>query len=251
MDAVSAVSGVSGAGRREFAAGLRDSLGIGAGYFAVSLAFGLYAARGGVPVWAAAAVSATNLSSSGQFAGIVVVLASGSLLQLAATVAVVNLRYVLMGASLAQRLEPEVGVLSRLAIAYGVTDEIYALAMARPVVPAAYFLGLVPLPVLGWTGGTVVGALVGQLLPASLQAAFGVLLYGMFVAIVVPAAVGSRAVAAVVLGAAALGTALAVAPLTATLQPGWRIIAVTLVVAAVAATVAPVPPATAARRDGS
>lgn len=227
-------------GRREFAAGVRDSVGVALGYLAVSLAFGLYAARGQVPVWAAGLVSASNLSSSGQFAGIVVVLASGSLLQLGLTVAVVNLRYVLMALSLAQRLEPGVARWQRLLLAHGITDELYALAMARPVVPASYYAGLIPLPVLGWTGGTVAGALVGQLLPPSLQSAFGVLLYGMFVAIVVPAAKRSRAVAGVVLGAAALGAVLALLPATSALQPGWRIIIVTLVVAGLAAAVAPV-----------
>lgn len=221
-------------------AGVRDSVGVAAGYFAVALAFGLYAARGQVPAWAAGLMSATNLSSSGQFAGIVVVLANGSLLQLALTVAVVNLRYVLMALSLSQRLESGVGVGRRLLMGYGITDEIYALGMARDVVPASYYLGLIPLPVLGWTGGSVVGALVGQSLPPSLQAAFGVLLYGMFVAIVVPAATRSRAVAGVVVGAAGVSALLAWLPATAGLQPGWRIIVTTLVVAAVAAAVAPV-----------
>lgn len=226
--------------RGEVVSGLRASVPVALGYFAVALAFGLYAARGGVPVWAAGLVSATNLSSSGQFAGIVVVLASGSLLQLGVTVAVVNLRYVLMALSVAQRLEPGVGPGRRLAIAFGITDELYALAMARPVVPASYYLGLIPLPVVGWTGGTVAGAVIGQFLPASLQAAFGVLLYGMFVAIVVPAAKRSRAVAGVVVAAAGLGSLLAILPSTAGLAPGWRITAVTLVVAGIAAVAAPV-----------
>lgn len=221
-----------------------------AGYFAVSLAFGLYAARGQIPGWASALVSATNLSSSGQFAGVVVVLASGSLVQLGLTVAVVNLRYVLMSLSLGQRLAPRTPRWQRLLVAYGVTDELYALAMARPVVPVAYYLGLVPLPVLGWTGGTVVGALVGQLLPGALQAAFGVLLYGMFVAIVVPAARGSRAVAGVVAASALVSSGLAAAPWTAALQPGWRIILVTLLVAGVAAVVAPVAAASGGAASG-
>lgn len=226
--------------RAEVLQGLRDSVPIALGYFAVALAFGLYAARGEVPVWAAGLVSATNLSSSGQFAGIVVLLASGSLLQLALTVALVNLRYVLMALSLAQRLQPGVGVVKRLLLAHGITDEIYAVAMAREVIPATFYLAMIPLPVLGWTGGTVAGALVGQVLPASLQSAFGVLLYGMFIAIVVPAASGSRAITGVVLAASALGAALAWLPVTAALQPGWRIIIVTLVVAGAAAVLAPV-----------
>lgn len=225
----------------ESASGIRDSVPVAMGYFAVALAFGLYATKGQVPVWAAGLISATNLSSSGQFAGIVVMLASGSLVQLGLTVAVVNSRYVLMALSLGQRLKPGVTWWQRAAIAFGITDEIFALAMGRRQVPAAYYLGLVPLPVLGWTGGTITGALVGEFLPPSWQAAFGVLLYGMFVAIVVPAARRNRAVAGVVVGASALSIALATVPFSAGMQPGWRIIIITVVVAAIAAAVAPVP----------
>ncbi len=225
----------------EAASGIRDSVPVALGYFTVALAFGLYATKGQAPVWAAGLISATNLSSSGQFAGIVVMLASGSLVQLGLTVAVVNSRYVLMALSLGQRLEPGATWWQRAAIAFGITDEIYALAMGRRQVPVGYYLGLVPLPVLGWTGGTIAGALVGEFLPSSWQAAFGVLLYGMFVAIVVPAARRNRAVAGVVVGASALSIALATVPFSAGMQPGWRIIIVTVVVAAIAAAVAPVP----------
>lgn len=228
-------------GRDEAASGIRDSVPIALGYFTVALAFGLYAAKGQVPVWAAGLISATNLSSSGQFAGIVVMLASGSLVQLGLTVAVVNLRYVLMALSLAQRLEPGVRWWQRALVAYGVTDEIFALAMGRRRVPVSYFLGLVPLPVLGWTGGTVAGALVGEFLSPTWQAAFGVLLYGMFIAIVIPAARADRAIAAVATGAAAFSIALATLPFSAGLQPGWRIIIVTVVVSGVAAWLAPLP----------
>lgn len=227
--------------RGEAASGIRDSVPIALGYFTVALAFGLYAAKGQVPVWAAGLISATNLSSSGQFAGIVVMLASGSLVQLGLTVAVVNLRYVLMALSLSQRLEPGVRWWQRALVAYGITDEIFALAMGRRRVPVSYFLGLVPLPVLGWTGGTVAGAMVGEFLPPTWQAAFGVLLYGMFIAIVIPAARADRSVAAVAVGAAALSIALATMPFSAGLQPGWRIIIVTVVVSGVAAWLAPLP----------
>ena len=86
------------------AAALRDSIPIALGYFTVSLAFGLYCARMGVPPVLAGLISFTNLSSSGQFAGITIIGAQGSYLELAIGVALVNLRYVLMAISLGQRL---------------------------------------------------------------------------------------------------------------------------------------------------
>lgn len=216
---------------------VRDSVPIALGYFTVALAFGLYAVGAGIPPAVAGLVSLTNLSSSGQFAGVTIHLDGGSWLQLALGVALVNLRYVLMGVSLGQRLEPSTPTWQRLVMAAGITDEIYALGMSRPHVTFTNFAASMVLPIAGWTGGTLVGAAVGEVLPDALRSAFGVLLYAMFVAIVAPVARASRRVLAVTLAAAALSVALSLLPLAV----GWRIIIVTLVVCAVAATVLPVP----------
>ncbi len=221
--------------------GVRDSIPIALGYLTVSLAFGLYCAKADVMTWVAALISASNMSSSGQFAGINIILASGSLVQLGLTVALVNLRYILMSFSLSQRLEPGMGTARRLLISWCVTDEIYALAMRRHEVTFAYYTGLMVLPVLGWTGGTIAGALVGQVLPQSLQSAFGVLLYAMFVAIVVTPAKKSRAIQLVVLVAGVSSVILHLIPFTAGLQDGWKIIIATLIASSFGATVFPIP----------
>lgn len=219
-------------------AALRDSTPIALGYFTVALAFGLHSARADVPTALAGLISLTNLSSSGQFAGITIIGAGGGYLQLAVGVALVNLRYVLMAISLGQRLSPEVGVGRRMILAGGITDEIYALAMSRRQLGFADYAASMLLPIIGWTGGTLVGAAAGNVLPAALVSAFGVLLYAMFVAIVVPVAGRSRPILLSVLAAAALSSALA---LIEGLDVGWRIIIVTIVVSATAAVVAPVP----------
>lgn len=229
----------------EFREGMRDSVPIALGYFTICMAFGLYVFTGGFDPWVAGVLSATNLSSSGQFAGFAVMLASGSLLQLAVTVAVVNLRYFLMSLSLSQKLARGMGSWQRALLAFGVTDEIFALAMNRETVRFSYFLGLMVLPIAGWTGGGVAGAIAGGLLPASLQSAMGVLLYAMFIAIVVPAAKSRMPVLAVVCVAAATSVLLAWLPWVNQLEIGWRIIIATVVAAAYGATVHPV----AARRE--
>ena len=46
--------------------------------------------------------------------------------------------------------------------------------------------GLILLPIVGWTMGTLLGAVAGNILPEKLSAAMGIMIYGMFVAIVVP-----------------------------------------------------------------
>ena len=53
----------------EFRRGLIDGIPIGLAYVAVSFAFGISGASKGIPVWALTLISATCVTSAGQFAG--------------------------------------------------------------------------------------------------------------------------------------------------------------------------------------
>lgn len=237
-DSGARASGSAPVGAPGFATGLRDGIPIALGYFTVSIAFGLAAAAIGFPTLGLALMSATNLSSSGQFAGVAVV-AGGTVIELALTTLLVNLRYLLMSMSLSQRLEPGTSTLGRLVVAYGVTDEIFAVELGHRIVRARYAAGLMALPILGWTSGTVVGAVAGEVLPESLAGPMGVLLYAMFTATVVPALKRSHPVA-IVAGIAAVASALLFyVPATSGIQAGWRIIIATLVASAIGAWLFP------------
>ena len=52
----------------------------------------------------------------------------------------------------------------------------------------AFFVGAGVVAALGWTAGTAMGAAAGSVLPEAIRMALGVMLYGMFIAIVVPQA---------------------------------------------------------------
>jgi len=174
---------------REFRLGVGHGLPVGMGYFSVSFGFGAMAVSQGLRVLDAVLISLTNLTSAGQFAGLTVIVAGAALLELILTQLIINSRYALMSLALSQRMGERIGVLPRLLIAFFNTDEIFALAMARrEPLTVPYLLGLGTLPILGWTGGTFLGALAGSILPQSIRAALGVMLYGMFIAIVVPPA---------------------------------------------------------------
>ena len=227
--------------KNEFAAGVKAGLPIGLGYFAVALAVGLFWMQGGFSPLASWLFSALNMSSTGEFAALKIMAARGGFFELALTTALVNLRYILMSTSLAQRLPAGTGTGTRLGLAFGVTDEIYAVNIGRPRLTPAHYFGSMVLPILGWSTGTLVGALAGTFIPDSLQAAAGILLYAMFVAVVVPPIMGSSKVAAVAGIAAGISVLLAYAPVTAGLAFGWRVIVATVAAAALGATFFPQP----------
>ena len=181
-----------------------DGVPIALGYLSVSFGFGILAVRLGLPVLAAVGISLTNLTSAGQAAGVEIIAAAGTLLEMALTQFVINLRYALMGFSLSQKLDATFTTPRRLLVSFGITDEIYAVAISRPgLLTATYMMGLIVTPLLGWSTGTFLGAAAGELLPAAVSNAMGLVLYGMFIAIIIPPARKDRRVLFVLLLAAA------------------------------------------------
>lgn len=172
-----------------FRKGLSHGIPICLGYFSVSFGFGILAVKSGLSAINAILISLTNLTSAGQAAGVGIIAAAGTLIEMAVTQFVINLRYSLMGLTLSQKLSDKFTTIHRLIASFGITDEIFAVAVSQKdrLVPS-YMYGLILISATGWVGGTAAGAIAGLALPASLTAAMGILLYGMFIAIIIPAA---------------------------------------------------------------
>ena len=150
----------------EFKQGIKDGIPIAIGYFSVSFSFGIIAVKQGISILQAVLTSASNITSAGQFAGLQIIVAGGTILEMILTQFIVNLRYALMSLSLSQKLDKNVSIKQRLIMAFANTDEIFAAAMAHnKAITMPYMAGLQSLPVLGWTFGTAVGAVAGDLLP--------------------------------------------------------------------------------------
>lgn len=226
--------------QNNYSQGLRDGIPIGLGYLSVSFAFGISAAAVGVPVWGAALISMTNVTSAGQLAGLSLIAAGASLTEQALTQLVINLRYALMSLSLSQKLAPTVGLLDRLVMAFLNTDEVFAVASSQPGrVGRRYFFGLMLAPYLGWSTGTVIGAAAGAVLPQAARSALGIAIYGMFLAIIIPPARKIPAVRRVLLLAVALSCLIAWTPLSQVISSGFSIILCTLLAAGVGAWLFP------------
>ena len=225
----------------EYKTGVRRGLPVGIGYFSVSFGFGAMAAAQGVKALDAALISLTNVTSAGQFAGLTLIVAAASLWELILTQIVINSRYALMSLALSQRMGERIGFLPRLAIAFINTDEIFALAMAyeRPL-NFSFMMGLGLTPILGWVGGTLMGALAGSVLPMYIRMALGVMLYGMFIAIVVPPAREEKPVLVAVVLALVFSCLFTWVPLLSQVSAGISIVICTVAAAAICAALFPI-----------
>ena len=191
--------------RSNFLRGAAAGIPIALGYLSVSFAFGITAVRAGLTYFQASVISLTNLTSAGQVAGVEVIASSGSLLEMAAVQLTINLRYALMGISLSQNLDKSFTLPHRILAAYGITDEIFAVCSTNeePIKPA-YMYGMTAIATLGWVSGTFIGGFAGKALPAAITAALGIVIYGMFIAIIVPPSSKHKSILFTVLCAAAL-----------------------------------------------
>lgn len=225
-----------------FKRGIQDGIPIGLGYFAVSFTFGMMAVSGGLTAWQAVLISLTNLTSAGQFAGLGIIIAGGSMWEMALTQLVINLRYCLMSFSLSQKLEKNISTGHRLAVAFGVTDEIFGVSASQEGrLSPWYNYGVMSMAIPGWTLGTLVGAVLGNVLPGFLVSALNVAIYGMFLAVIIPPAKKNKSVLGVVIGAMAISTVFAVVPVLNKVSSGFVIIITTLIVAGLAAHFSPIP----------
>ena len=219
--------------KENFIRGVRRGLPVGVGYFSVSFGFGAMAVSQGIKALDAALISITNLTSAGQFAGLTLIVAAATLWEIVLTQIVINSRYGLMSLALSQKLDREMGLPGRLAIAFFNTDEIFALAMAEPgKLKLPFMLGLGSMPILGWSLGTLSGALAGSVLPQNIRTALGVMLYGMFIAIVVPPAKQNRPILITAGVAMVLSCLFAWAPVLKAVSPGVAIVVCTVAAAA-------------------
>lgn len=225
--------------KSQFFKGLCQGIPIALGYLSVAFGFGIMATRAGLSVLQSAGVSISNLTSAGQAAGVGVIAAGGTLVEMALTQIVINLRYSLMGISLSQKLSPNFSTWKRLIAAHGITDEIFAVAVSqKEPLTASFMYGLMSLPIAGWTTGTFLGALFGQILPENITNALGLMLYAMFIAIIVPAAKKEKRVLLCVLLAAGISVFFKIS--FPSLTSGFSIIISACLSAAFCSLVAPV-----------
>jgi 4-azaleucine resistance transporter AzlC len=227
--------------RAVFCEGARDGIPIALGYFAVSIALGIAAKKAGLTSFQAALTSLLINASAGEYAGFTLIAAHAAYIEVAVMEAVANARYLLMSAALSQKLEEKMNMWQRLLLGFTVTDEIFGVSVAIDGKLSPFFTyGTFVVATAGWTSGTFVGAILGEVLPVSLISALGVGLYGMFISVFIPEAKKNKIVAALVLISFSLSFAFAKLPVVSDIPEGIRIILLTVVISLGAALLFPI-----------
>lgn len=224
-----------------FLEGIIDGLPICVGYLSVAFAFGIFSVESGLSVAEALLISMTNVTSAGQLAAVPIIVSGGGIVEMCATQFVINLRYALMSVSLSQKLDKGVNTLDRLIVSFVNTDEVFAVASAKGHnLKKGYLYGLILTPYIGWSVGTAVGAVAGNILPQIIISSLSLAIYAMFVAIVLPVTKKSRPTAICVILSIVLSCVFNFVPALDFVADGFVIIICAAASSAVMAHFAPI-----------
>lgn len=238
--------------KQAFKIGVLNAIPIGLAYLAVSFSFGILAVQAGLTPIQSTVMSLINVTSAGQVAALNIIVAGGTYFELILNQLLINLRYALMGFSLSQKMEEKSPRFHRFFAAFGLTDEIFAVGSTKfGKISPFYLYGAMAVAIPGWTIGTFLGAIAGQLLPMFLVSALSIAVYGMFIAIILPPAKHNKTLIWVIVGAMALSAAFKYVPGLNKISSGFVIIIITVVVSALAALIKPIPVESSPAKEGA
>ncbi|QBK24866.1 AzlC family ABC transporter permease [Ureibacillus thermophilus] len=221
--------------------GIKTGIPIALGYFAVSFSFGILCKQAALNPFEAVLMSATNLTSAGQFAGLSMITAMATIIEIAIAQLIINSRYLLMSFSLSQKISADTPIYHRLLMSYGITDELFGVSIAQPGKLNPYFMyGVMTVAVPGWSLGTLFGVISGNIFPARITSALSIALYGMLLAVIIPPAKHHKIVAGVIVISMLLSSIFAMIPALQTISSAVKIILISVVVAGCAAFFFPI-----------
>jgi branched chain amino acid efflux pump len=211
-----------------FARGVRLGMPVFLGYMPLGAAFGLMAVAAGFDAVQATACSALVIAGAGQYLAIRMI-PGGDLAATLIATGVVNMRYLLFSATMAPHMSG-VPRWHQALLAFTLTDETFAINAADAREGRAdrfSMLGVGAISWLGWTLGTLLGALAGGAIgdPNTWGVAFA--LPAMFTALLVGQLTGRREYAA-----AGLAAVVALA-LSLVIPRDWALVAAAMTAATV------------------
>lgn len=226
--------------KNAFINGIRDGIPIALGYFAVAFSLGIVAKKAGLNPVQGFLSSLLNHASAGEYAEFTVIMANAPYIEMAFVILITNIRYMLMSCALSQRFDPSTSNAHRFLVGFGITDEIFGISIGRIGALNPYYnYGAMSIALPGWSLGTAFGIVAGNILPASIVSALSVALYGMFIAIIIPASRTDKIVGGVVIASFLASFAVSKIPQLDQMSDSMKISLLTVIIAGAAAALFP------------
>lgn len=223
-----------------FKDGMKDGIPIGLGYLAVSFSLGIMAKKAGLTPFQGLLASLLCNASAGEYAGFSIIATSATYIEMALAIFIANARYLLMSCAMSQRFSPNTSIIHRLTMAFDITDEVFAISIARPGFLNPYYTyGAMTTTMPLWAIGTALGVMAGNMLPIRLVSAFSVALYGMFLAVIIPPARKDKIIAGLIVICFTLSFLSCYIPFVKEISDGTKTIVLTVLISTIAAIIFP------------
>lgn len=172
---------------RQYFSGMRAGIPVIFGIVPVGIAYAIAARHAGLTILETCLMSLTVFAGASQMMAVEMWGASAGIAAIVLATFILNLRHMIMSTCVMVRMS-KVPVWARVLGAFGVTDESFAVftSQKEDMCTPAYFFGLITVTYSSWNLGTFLGALGADFLPDILTLSFGVALYAMFIAIIMP-----------------------------------------------------------------
>lgn len=227
--------------KSQFKEGMVDAIPIALGYITVSFALGIVAKNAGLTAFQGFIAALLNSSSSGEYAGFMLIKENAPYIEVAIMTLIANARYVLMSITMSQRFHESTSSLHKFIVGFFLTDEFFAIAIAKNrYINPYYSFGAISVASPCWAFGTALGVIMGNILPASLLSAFSVALYGMFLALVIPPAKKDKIILGVVTASFLFSYTFDVMPRVRDISDGMRTIILTIIISTIVSIIFPV-----------
>lgn len=172
----------------ELRQGLKDGLPLALSIFAYGLVYGILARQAGLSYWETVTMSALVVAGASQFVAVNMISAGASAGQIVLATFLLNLRHLLMGATLAPYLS-QVHPWKLAILAHLTNDESYAVTIGRFQRyggSAAYFLGAGIITFSAWFLSSALAGAVGDFIGDPRRYGLDFAFYGAFIGLLVP-----------------------------------------------------------------
>lgn len=173
-----------------FKKGLRTGFPIMLGYLPIAITYGVLARQTGLSLLELTMMSGLVYAGASQFMAVNMIAVSASAMEIIIATFVLNFRHFVMSLSFMNRLR-SIHKNWKFPLSLGLTDESFAVSAFHPEEAnqkhgAYFYLGIFLVAYLSWFFGSLLGGVLGDVVPETLSQSMGIALYAMFIGLLVP-----------------------------------------------------------------
>ncbi len=174
----------------QFIKGLKVAIPIMLGYFPIAITYGVLASQAGLSLLELTGMSMMVYGGAAQIMATNMILLNVGVLEIVIATFVLNFRHFVMSFSFAHRLT-KTNLKWRTLLTLFLTDETFSVTtvekeQANEENGHWFYFAIVLSAYISWVIGSFIGGFVGDIIPSAISQSFGIALYAMFIALLVP-----------------------------------------------------------------